>query len=98
VIAAATETTRIFLEKMGGRAVEVEVGSATTAGMVLEGLRKKGELGGREGEEMMNGGWSVWEGGNDWGIGESGLPSLLFLLDVGSKEIGKSIVKTKTRS
>ncbi|KAL7414467.1 hypothetical protein BDY24DRAFT_24877 [Mrakia frigida] len=68
VTVTATETTRMFLEKMGGRAVEVEVGNATTAGMVLEGLRRKGELGGREGEEMMNGGWSVWEGGNDWGI------------------------------
>ena len=68
-MATATETTRMFIEKMGGRAVEVEVGAGTTAGMVLEGMKRRGVLEKREGDEMMSGGWAVWEGGNDWGIG-----------------------------
>ena len=93
VTVTATETTRMFLEKMGGRAMEVEVGNATTAEMVLEGLRRKGELGGREGEEMMNGGWSVWEGGNDWGIGESD-----FRFEPGFEGRREEIVATKLTS
>jgi hypothetical protein len=56
---------------MGGRAFEVEIGPQTTAGMVLALLKASGDLPVRSGEEMMLGGWAVWEGGTDWGIGTS---------------------------
>ncbi|CED82318.1 hypothetical protein [Phaffia rhodozyma] len=60
---------RFHFEQIGGKSVDVDLTETTTAGVVLNSLRKSGDLDvGRKGEELLKGGWAVWESGKDWGI------------------------------